>query len=96
MAINKSDLINNLSKNFPNFLKRDILKIVDTIIDEIKASLKKGERVELRDVFMFEAKKYKSKIARNPKTNEKIFLPEKKLVKFKISKNWKKIINEKK
>ncbi len=95
MAINKSDLINNLSKNFPNFLKRDILKIVDTIIDEIKASLKKGERVELRDVFMFEAKKYKSKIARNPKTNEKIFLPEKKLVKFKISKNWKKIINEK-
>ena len=95
MAINKSDLINNLSKNFPNFLKRDILKIVDTIIDEIKDSLKKGERVELRDVFMFEAKKYKSKIARNPKTNEKIFLPEKKLVKFKISKNWKKIINEK-
>tara|TARA_B100000989_G_C19499950_1_gene453774 strand:+ start:101 stop:391 length:291 start_codon:yes stop_codon:yes gene_type:complete len=95
LAINKSDLINNLSKNFPNFLKRDILKIVDTIIDEIKASLKKGERVELRDVFMFEAKKYKSKIARNPKTNEKIFLPEKKLVKFKISKNWKKIINEK-
>ncbi|MBH00427.1 MAG: integration host factor subunit beta [Candidatus Pelagibacter sp.] len=95
MAINKSDLINNLSKNFPNFLKKDILKIVDTIIDEIKASLKKGERVELRDVFMFEAKKYKSKIARNPKTNEKIFLPEKKLVKFKISKNWKKIINEK-
>ena len=95
MAINKSDLINNLSKNFPNFLKKDILKIVDTIIYEIKASLKKGERVELRDVFMFEAKKYKSKIARNPKTNEKFFLPEKKLVKFKISKNWKKIINEK-
>ena len=95
MAINKSDLINNLSKNFPNFLKKDILKIVDTIIYEIKASLKKGERVELRDVFMFEAKKYKSKIARNPKTNEKFFLPEKKLVKFKISKKWKKIINEK-
>ena len=45
---------------------------------------------------MFEAKKYGSRIARNPKTNERFYTPEKKLVKFKISQKWRKIINEKK
>ena len=43
---------------------------------------------------MFEAKKYKSKQARNPKTNEIIFVPEKKIIRFKISKKWAKKINE--
>ena len=96
MTINKSDIINVLSKNFPNFLKKDLIKIVEIIISEIKDGLKRGERVELRDDFMFEAKKYKSRMVRNPKTNERIYTPEKKLVKFKISQKWKTIINEKK
>ena len=72
------------------------MKIVEIVISEIKDGLKRGERVELRDVFMFEAKKYKSRMARNPKTNERFYTPEKKLVKFKISQKWKTIINEKK
>ena len=96
MTINKSDIINNLSKNFPNFLKKDLIKILEIIIKEIKDSLKRGERVELRDVFMLEAKNYKSRIARNPKTNERFYTPEKKLIKFKASKKWKAIINEEK
>ena len=96
MTINKSDIINILSKNFPNFLKKDLIKIVEIIISEIKDGLKRGERVELRDVFMFEAKKYKSRMVRNPKTNERFYTPEKKLVKFKISQKWRTIINEKK
>ena len=95
MSIKKSDLIKHLSNNFPNFLKTDLTKLIDIVIDNIKVSLKKNERVELRDIFMFEAKKYKSKFARNPKTNEKILIPEKKIIRFKMSKKWQKIINEK-
>ena len=96
MTINKSDIINSLSKNFPNFYRKDLIKIVEIIINEIKDGLKRGERIELRDVFIFEAKKYKSRMARNPKTNERFYTPEKRLVKFKISQKWKTIINEKK
>ena len=84
MTINKSDIINNLSKNFPNFLKKDLVKIVEIIISEIKNALKRGERVEFRDVFMFEAKKYKSRLARNTKNNKSFYTQEKNLVKFKI------------
>ncbi len=58
-------------------------------------SLKRGERVELRDIFTIEARIQKARISRNPKTNEKINTPEKKTVLMKISKEWSKKINEK-
>ena len=94
MLTNKSDLIKQLSDNFPSFLKKDLTKLVEIIIVEIQRGLKNNERIELRDIIMFEAKKYKSKQARNPKTNEIIFVPEKKIIRFKISKKWAKKINE--
>ena len=96
MSVKKSDLIKDLANNYPNFLKKDLAKLIDIVIDNIKNSLKNGERIELGDTFMFVAKKYKSKYARNPKTNEKLLIPEKKIVRFKISKKWQKLINEKK
>ncbi len=95
MQINKSDLLKQFSDNFPNFIKKDLLKIIDIILEEIASSMKKGERVELRDVFMFETRIFKKRSARNPKTNEKIFVPEKKNIRFKLSKKWQNIINEK-
>ena len=94
MAINRSNLVDQLSKNYPNFIKKDLNKLIDIIFENIKVSLKKGERVELRDVIIFEGKKFKSKFLRNPKTNEKVFVPEKRIIRVKISQKWKKNINE--
>ena len=73
MSINKSEIINILSNNYPNFKKKDLRKIVEIFINEIKNALKRHERIELRDVFSLETKLQKAKIARNPKTNEKIY-----------------------
>ena len=96
MATKKSDILNKLSDNYPNFLKKDLVKIIDIFLYEIKSSLKRRERVELRDVFSLETKLQKAKYARNPKTNEKIFVEEKYSINFKSSKYWSKKINEKK
>ncbi len=95
MATVKSNLINKLSNNYPNFLKKDLNKFVDIFLIEIKNSLKRKERVELRDNFTLESKLQKSRNARNPKTNEKIYIEKKYLIKFKSSKMWVKKINEK-
>ena len=95
MTVNKSDLLKQLSKNYPNFVKKDLSKLMEIILNEIRKSLKNDQRVELRDTFMFEARKYKSKFARNPKTNEKILIPEKKIIRIKLSKKWQKNLNEK-
>ncbi len=95
MAIVKSKLLKQLSKNYPNFLKKDLSKFVDIVLNEIQNALKREERIELRDNFTLEGKTQKARIARNPKTNEKIEIKEKKLIKFKMSKEWFKKINEK-
>ena len=95
MPVVKSDLIKELSKNYPNFLKKDLIKLFDIAVYEIQESLKRGERVELREVFSFEPRLQKARISRNPKTNEKINTPEKKSILFKMSMEWAKKINEK-
>ena len=62
----------------------------------MQEALKRGERVELRDLFTIEPRIQKARISRNPKTNEKVNTPEKKAILFKASKKWLKKINEEK
>ena len=75
----KSNIIKQLSNNYPNFLKKDLIKFIEIVLFEIKNTLKRGERVEIRDSFVFQSKTREARIARNPKTNEKINVPKKKI-----------------
>ena len=93
MAIVKSKLLKKLSQNYPNFLKKDLKKLTEIILIEIKKTLKRDERVELRGFGVFSTKKQKARISRNPKTGEKVHTPEKKTINFKISKNLFKKLN---
>ena len=93
MSARKSEIINKLSNNYPNFIKRDLTRFVEIIILEIKNSLKRHERVELRDIFSLEPRFYKGRMARNPRTNTKVFVNEKYSILFKSSKKWLEIIN---
>ena len=86
MAIVKSNLLKQLSDNYPNFLKKDLLKLIDIIFNEIENALKSNERVELRDVFTLKSRIQKARLSRNPKTGEKLETPEKKTIHFKMSK----------
>ena len=94
MSIKKSDLLNKFSDNYPSFLKKDLKKFVDIILSELRNSLRRHERVELRDIFSIEPRLQKARFARNPKTNEKIYIEEKYSLIFKTSKFWTKKINE--
>ena len=95
MAIVKSKLLKQLSNNYPNFLKKDLEKFTDIILNEIKRTLKKGDRVELRGFGVFSTKIQKARISRNPRTGEKVNTPAKKTIHFKMSKDlFKKINNE--
>ena len=95
MSIVKSELLKQLSKNYPNFLKKDLEKFTNIILNEIKAALKRGDRVEFRGFGIFYAKTQKARISRNPKTGEKVNTPEKKTIHFKMSKDlFKKLNNE--
>ena len=93
MAIVKSKLINQLKKSYPNFLKRDLEKIVSIVLNEIKQALKRGDRVELRGFGMFSTNIQKARISRNPKTGERVNTPEKKTIHFKMAKEMFKKLN---
>ena len=47
LAIVKSKLLKQISKNYPNFLKKDLEKFSNIILEEIKKTLNRNERVEL-------------------------------------------------
>ena len=95
MAVVKSKLLKQLSDNYPNFLRKDLTKLIDIVLNEMQDALKRNERVELRHVFSIEPRVQKARISRNPRTNEKLSTPEKKTILLKISKEWLKKINEK-
>ena len=94
MAIVKSKLLNQLKKSYPNFLKKDLEKVVSIVLTEIKQALKRGDRVELRGFGMFSTNTQKARISRNPKTGEKVNTPEKKTIHFKMSKDLFKKLND--
>ena len=93
MAIVKSKLLNQLKKSYPNFLKKDLEKVVSVVLNEIKQALKRGDRVELRGFGMFSTSLQSARISRNPKTGEKVNTPEKKTIRFKMAKEMFKKLN---
>ncbi len=87
MPITKSELVKQLSKTYPNLLKKDLEKFFDIFINEVRLALKNDERVELRRWGIFFTKNQKGKTSRNPKTGEKVVVKEKKSINFKMSKD---------
>jgi|TARA_B100001540_G_scaffold305578_1_gene316692 nucleoid DNA-binding protein len=96
LSFAKSNLIKELADSYPNFLRKDLVRLIDITLYEMISALKRGERVELRDMFTLEPRTQKSGFKRNPKNGATFFAKEKKKILFKISKSWSKKINEKK
>ena len=96
MAIVKSELIKELKKSYPNFLTKDLNKVIEIILKEIKETLQRGERVEFRNFGTFSTNIQKASIRRNPKTGQKVSVHKKKTIKWKMSRElFKKLNNEK-
>ena len=96
MAIVKSKLLKQLKQSFPNFSLKDLTKLTDVILNEIKQALRRGEGVELRNFGCYRVKIQKSSIRRNPQTGEKVNVPKKKVITWKMSKEMFKKINDEK
>ena len=95
MAIVKSKLLKQLKKSYPNFGNKELDKLVSIILNEIKRALRRGEGIELRNFGTWRIKTQKESIRRNPRTGEKVAVPAKKVISWKMSKEmFKKINNE--
>ena len=83
-------IYNNLNKN-----RSEIKKHINNLIEQMKNELAKGENILISGFGKFEFYQKKSRKGRNPQTEEKILLPERKIVIFRISKKLKEKINQK-
>ena len=96
MAIVKSELLKELKKSYPNFLTKDLNKIIEIILKEIKETLQRGEGVEFRNFGTLRINIQKASIRRNPKTGQKVSVPKKKTIKWKMSRELFKKLNDEK
>lgn len=82
-TITKKELIDRIAESTQ--AKRIVVKrIVQTFLDEIVDELAKENRLEFRDFGVFETRTRAARVAQNPKTLERVQVPSKKTVKFKM------------
>jgi len=84
----RSELLQKLCDQHPNLLRKDIEKILEIIFLEIFEALYRGENIEIRGFGIFKTKLRKARVGRNPKNSELVQIPEKKAIKWKMSKTF--------
>jgi integration host factor subunit beta len=92
--LNKSDLIIKIANLNASIYQKDATKIVNVFFDTITKALSRNERVELRGFGVFDVKKRKARIARNPKNGDAVAVPEKKVPYFRMGKGMKDRLNK--
>ena len=90
----KSELVQKLCNLHPNILRKDVKKIVEIIIFEIIEALCRDKAVEIRGWGRFKIVTRKARIGRNPKNSKIIQIPEKKAIRWKMSKILYKKLNK--
>ena len=91
-TVTKKELVDRIAESTQ--IKRiSVKRIIQTFLDEITSELCRGNRLEFRDFGVFETKTRIARVAQNPKTLERVDVPAKRTVKFKMGRLMKKDIN---
>jgi integration host factor subunit beta len=90
----KSELIKRLARKYKGLYQKDIDTVVDVIFNEISSALSRNERVELRGFGAFSIRTRKPRKARNPRTNEVVYLEERNSPYFRCGKGLRERINK--
>ena len=82
----RSELLQKMRNLHPNILSKDMEKIISIILAGINDALNRGQNFEARGFGSFKLTARKARIGRNPKNSEPVQIPEKKAIKWKMSK----------
>ena len=90
----RSELLQKMCNLYPNILRKDIEKILEIIFHELTEALCRGENIEIRGFGIFKPTVRKARVGRNPKNSELVQIPEKRAIKWKMSKIFFKRLNK--
>ena len=85
-GMTKSDLIARLAARYPQLVAKDADLAVKTILDAMTLSLSEGQRIEIRGFGSFGLNYRPPRVGRNPKSGDKVQVPEKHVPHFKAGK----------
>lgn len=92
-TITKKDLIDRIASS-AGCKRVDVKKVVQNFLDQMISELGKGNRLEFRDFGVFEIKERAPRVAQNPKTLQRVDVPAKRTVKFKVGRLLKEQLDE--
>jgi integration host factor subunit beta len=90
----KSDLIVRLAERFPQLVTKDADFAVKTILDALFDALVKGDRIEIRGFGSFSLNYRPPRVGRNPKSGDKVRVPEKWVPHFKAGKELRERVDQ--
>ena len=94
MSFVKNRILDQLANSYPNFLRRDLEKALNLVLDEIIKAIAKGENVQIRGFGSFKIRRLNPRIGRNPRDGSRINVSAKKSVHWKMSKQLFQKINQ--
>lgn len=89
----RAELVNLVLGQVSGLTKTQTEVIVDTFFQSMTNAFQNGEKVEIRGFGIFKLKDRQPRTARNPKTGVKVKVPQKKLIHFKMGKEFKDLLN---
>ncbi len=92
----KSDLINRLAEKHHQLPIKDAEMAVKMVLDVMASSLAGGQRIEIRGFGSFSLNHRPARMGRNPKSGEKVMVPEKYVPHFKAGKELRERVDGKK
>jgi len=92
----KRDMVEETNGRLDGYLKKDISRAVDIIIETMSEALDQGNRVEIRGFGSFSLRRRKARLTKNPKTGKIMDIPPRKTLHFAMSKSLKEALIEKK
>ena len=84
----RSELLQKMRNLHPNILSKDMEKIFEIIFLEFTKAFCRDENIEIRGFGTYKITKRKARIGRNPKNSQLVQIPEKKAIKWKMSKTF--------
>jgi integration host factor subunit beta len=90
----KSELIAHLAARYPQLVAKDAEYAVKVILDALTLALVKGQRIEIRGFGSFGLNHRPARTGRNPKSGDKVTVPEKFVPHFKAGKELRDRVDE--
>ncbi len=92
-TITKKDLVDRIASQ-TDLKRSDVREVIQAFLDNVIDELGDGNRLEFRDFGVFEIRERAARMAQNPRTLERVPVPARKTVKFKVGRLMKRAVDE--